>query len=53
MKRIKHLNVCDVRTQGIVRDDVLIPMFTVSCPLVDCLPMGSDGSVPGRSFFCT
>ena len=29
MKRIKNLNVCDVRTQGIVRDDGIIPTFIV------------------------
>jgi hypothetical protein len=28
MKRIKNLNVCDVRTQGIVRDDGTIRTFT-------------------------
>lgn len=31
MKRIKYLNVRDVRTQGIVGDDVGIRIFTVLC----------------------
>jgi hypothetical protein len=29
MKRIKNFNVCDVRTQGIVRDDVTTRTSTV------------------------
>ena len=35
MKRIKNLNVCDVRTQGIVRDDGIIPICTVWCRVVE------------------
>ena len=46
MKRIKHLNVRGVRTQGIVRDDVRIPTFTVLCRAADSRPITSSGFAP-------
>ena len=43
MKRIENLNVLDVCTQGIVRDDGIIPMYTTSFPPEVWLSMVPDG----------
>jgi hypothetical protein len=52
MKRIKHLDVREVRTLGIMRDDVRIPTFTVLCPAAGCRPNTNTGSaLPVASSF--
>jgi hypothetical protein len=51
MKRIKNLNVCDFCTQGIVRDDVFIHTFTVSCPAAGFPPTTVVGLRPRYRFF--
>ena len=55
MKGIEDLNVRGVRTQGIVRDDGPIRMFTVWCRAAEYPGMGGNGKtrrVVGSFYRC-
>jgi hypothetical protein len=52
MKRIKYLNVRDVRTQGIVGDDVTIRMSIASFQPVDSPLTSSIGFSRAMRSFC-
>ena len=52
MKRIKNFNVRDVRTQGIVRDDVIIRMFIALFRREVWLSIGPPGFVHAGDSFC-
>jgi hypothetical protein len=52
MKRIKYLDARDVRTQGIVGDDVTILTFTVSFRRAESHPTTRLGSLHPIDFFC-
>ncbi len=52
MKRIENLNVCGVRTQGIVRAACIIRTSIASFPVVESLPTVPAGLlVAGSSCF--
>jgi hypothetical protein len=52
MKRIKNLDVCDVRTQGIVRDDGFIRMSTAWSRRVVSPPTSRIGFIPSTPSSC-
>jgi hypothetical protein len=55
MERVEWVENLDVRTfcaQGTVGVGAIIPMSTVSCQPVACLPTGLDGFLAARSSFC-
>ena len=52
VERVEDLDVPAFCAQGIVSVGAIIPMSTVSCRPVACLPTGLDGSPAARSSFC-